>query len=232
MKSWRNGFWWTGVLLFGVGNLIFSSVVCSGQKEENMIKLPEIRRDSEISVEKAVRSRRSHRSFAKKDLSLEKAAQLLWSGQGITGSNRRRAAPSAGALYPLELYLIADRVSGLAEGIYRYLPDDHALRPVLEKDSLREVAEAALHQNFIARAPLALVIAGVEERTADKYGERAARYVLIEAGCSAENIHLQAEALGLGTVIVGAFHDQHLHKTLHMDGDEVPLLIMPVGYID
>ncbi|MFP3984269.1 MAG: SagB/ThcOx family dehydrogenase [Desulfurivibrionaceae bacterium] len=231
MKNGGSGSWWAGMFFFGVGNLVLGFVVCSGG-EKNMINLPEVRHDSGVSVERAVRSRRSHRSFADRSLSLEKTAQLLWAGQGITGSVRRRAAPSAGALYPLELYLIADRVSGLAEGVYRYLPDYHALRPVLEKGRLREVAGAALHQNFIAGAPLALVITGVEERTADKYGERAARYVFIEAGCSAENIHLQAEALGLGTVIVGAFHDKRLHEVLHMGENELPLLIMPVGYVD
>lgn len=195
-----------------------------------MIKLPQARYEGERSVEKVIRSRRSHRSFADREVTLEDAAQLLWAGQGITGSGGKRAASSAGALYPLELYLIGGYVAGLSAGVYRYMPLDHALQPVSGGDRRREVAEAALHQNFIAGAPLVLVLAGVEGRTAGKYGDRAARYILIESGCSAQNIHLQAEALGMGTVVIGAFNDGLLQEVLYMSRDEIPLVILPLGY--
>lgn len=192
--------------------------------------LPEVSHDGEMSLEKAVLARRSHRAFKDKALSLKQVAQLVWAGQGITGPDRRRSAPSAGALYPLEVYAVAGRITDLAAGVYQYQPGEHALKPVIDGDRRREVAGAALNQGFIAEATLVLVIAGIEEKTASKYGERAGRYVLIEAGCSAENIHLQAEALGLKTVIIGAFHDARLRKDLHLSHYEVPLVVMPVGY--
>ncbi len=195
-----------------------------------MIELPEIMADGTMSLEKSISSRRSHRSFADRDLALKDAAQLVWAGQGVTGSNGKRSVPSAGALYPLALYLIAGRIRELAEGVYRYVPAVHGLQQVASGDLRQEVANAALHQNFIAEASLVLVVAGVEEITSVKYGERASRYVLMEAGACIQNLYLQAEALGMGTVVVGAFLDRRLQTILNLDRQEVPLAVLPVGF--
>jgi SagB-type dehydrogenase family enzyme len=127
----------------------------------------------------------------------------------------------------MELYLTASRVTGLSCGFYHYQPDRHSLRPVAKKELNRELAEASLSQSWIAAAPANLVIAAVCKRTTRKYGQRGIRYVYMEAGHIAENVCLQAEALGLGTVVVGAFEDDAVQETLRIQED--PLYIMPLG---
>jgi len=191
--------------------------------------LPEVRRDGPVSVERALASRRSQRSYTEAPLSLAEVAQLLWAAQGVTGSDGLRTAPSAGALYPLEIHLVAGEVSGLAPGVYRYDPERHGLRQQVEGDLREALAEKALEQSWVADAPALLVITAVVQRTARKYGSRAERYVLIEAGHAAQNVYLQAEALGLGTVIVGAFEDEPLGRLLRLPPGQRPVGLMPVG---
>jgi SagB-type dehydrogenase family enzyme len=173
-------------------------------------------------------SRRSVRDFADAELSLEDTAQLLWAAQGITHSEGLRTAPSAGALYPLEVYLVAGRVATLPAGIYRYDPRRHQLAPTASGDRRRELALAALDQTWIADALAVVVIAAVFRRMGVKYGGRGERYVHIEAGHAAENVCLQAVALGLGTTVVGAFSDAEVKRLLGL-GNEEPLLLIPVG---
>ena len=141
-------------------------------------------------------------------------AFLALAAQGITHSEGLRTAPSAGALYPLEVYLVAGRVATLPAGIYRYDPRRHQLVPTVSGDRRRELTLAALHQSWIADAPAVVVIAAVFRRTSTKYGGRGERYVHIEAGHAAENVCLQAVALGLGTTIVGAFSDAEVKRLL------------------
>jgi SagB-type dehydrogenase family enzyme len=140
-----------------------------------------------------------------------------------------RAAPSAGALYPLEVALVTGEVRGLVPGVYRYLPRSHALAPTLNGDLRAKLAKAALGQTWIAEAACALVLAAIYRRTTRKYGPRGERYVHIEVGHAAQNVYLQAGALGLGTTIVGAFRDEEVQRLLGFEADEMPLGIMPIG---
>ncbi|MEJ2744095.1 MAG: SagB/ThcOx family dehydrogenase, partial [bacterium] len=168
-----------------------------------------------LSVAEALHRRRSVRDYAKGPLSIPEVSQLLWSAQGITQrAGGLRAAPSAGATYPLEVYLVAGNVKGLKAGIYRYIPARHALLRVAEGDVRAKLCDAALGQQCVKEAPAVLVLAAVYARTAARYGERAERYVDIEVGHAGENVYLQAEAMGLGTVAVGAFSDTAVKKIL------------------
>ncbi len=193
------------------------------------IKLPEPRTDHSTSVEQALRLRRSVRTFSAKPLQLAEVAQLLWSAQGITSRDGLRTAPSAGALYPLEIYLVAGNVNDLPVGLWHYLPDHHRLERLADTDIRIPLAHAALDQTWIREAAAIVVFAAVYERTSRKYGKRAKRYVHIEAGHAAENLFLQAASLDLKTVIVGAFQDDELRNTLQLPDDHAPLILMPVG---
>ncbi len=173
--------------------------------------------------------RRSVREYVSLPLSLEDISQLLWAAQGITSDWGGRTAPSAGALYPLEVYLVVGDVDGLESGVYKYQPQEHALIRVGDSDVRSELASAALEQSFIAQGAVDIVIAAVYERTTRKYGDRGVRYVHMEAGHAAQNIYLEAVALDLGTVTVGAFSDERVKDVLGMPESEVPLYIMPVG---
>ena len=161
-------------------------------------------------------------------MSVEQLSQLLWAAQGVTGV-RYRTAPSAGALYPLEVYVAVGNVEGLDAGVYRYAPGAHALSEVHKGDVRKSLSRAAYWQKWAGAGAIAIVFSAVYERTTGKYGERGIRYVHMEAGHASQNVYLQAEALGLGTVVVGAFMDSRVRSVLHMEDDERPLSIMPVG---
>jgi SagB-type dehydrogenase family enzyme len=157
-------------------------------------------------------------------------SQLLWSAQGIT--QRRwglRTAPSAGALYPLEVYVVVEKVEGLPTGVYRYVPRLHSLELVFDRSVRKQLGRDALSQSAVVDAPATLAFAAVFARTTRKYGERGRRYVYMEVGHAAENVYLQATALGLGTVVIGAFDDAAVRDTLGMRADEAALYLMPVG---
>ncbi|HET6497478.1 MAG TPA: SagB/ThcOx family dehydrogenase [Coriobacteriia bacterium] len=178
----------------------------------------------------AIRERRSVRSYEPGPITLEQLSQLLWATQGITDERREfRTAPSAGATYPLEVFVIAGEVEGLGPGVYRYAPREHLLTLVLEGDVRTEMARAALGQGFVAEAPLTVLIAAVYERTERRYGQRGQRYVYMEVGHAAQNLHLQAVALGLGSVPVGAFNDAQVGEIAGLGDDEAPLYLIPVG---
>jgi SagB-type dehydrogenase family enzyme len=191
--------------------------------------LPEPSLDGEVAVERALALRRSLREFAPEPLPLSAVSQLLWAAQGITDAAGLRTAPSAGALYPLEVYLVAGDVSGVRPGVYRYDPRRHRLVLGSEGDPRAGVARAALSQDWVAEAPAIVVLAAVYERTARKYGERAPRYVHMEVGHAAQNVYLQAVALGLGTTMVGAFHDEQVARVLGLPRHAKPLGLLPVG---
>jgi SagB-type dehydrogenase family enzyme len=192
------------------------------------VELPPPRSASEVSVEQALKARRSLRSFAATPLTLAEVSQLLWAAQGITDTSGRRTAPSAGALYPLKIYLVAGNVTGLPSGVYRYRPATHDLVPAVVGD--RRVAVAvACRQSWVAEAPASVAFTAVFARTAKKYGERSARYIPIEVGAAAENLALQAVAFGLGTTFVGAFDDAKLAAALGSATDEQPWVLLPVG---
>ena len=201
----------------------------SSMEERERIVLPEPRYESKVSVEEALLKRRSVRDYTGEALTLPEVAQLLWAAQGITEPTGKRTAPSAGALYPLEVYLVVGSVEGVTPGIYRYQPLQHELVKVCAGESRAALAEAALHQESIEQGAIDIVIAAVYERTTSKYGNRGVRYVYMEAGHAAENLYLQAEAMNLGTVVIGAFSDEPVKQVLNLPEDEEPLYIMPVG---
>jgi SagB-type dehydrogenase family enzyme len=188
------------------------------------VSLPAPRLVGETTLEEAIASRRSVREFTNDVLSWQDLSQLLWAAQGITDDRGLRAAPSAGALYPLEVYVV------LPTGAYRYVPARHAAE-LLSKGDLREsIWQAGLRQDALQDAPAIFVIAAVYERTEAKYGERAERYVKLEAGHAAQNLLLQAVVLKLGAVPIGAFYDDRVQAALSLPADHQPLYLIPVGH--
>lgn len=193
------------------------------------IQLPDPRTGGNISVEKALHSRRSVRSYKNDPLDLVEISQLVWSAQGITTTRGFRTAPSAGALYPLELYVIAGRVENLSSAIYKYRPRQHELIKIISGDKRMALSRAALNQGAIRKAPAVLLFCAVYERTTGKYGHRGIRYVHMEVGHAAQNICLQAIALGLRTAVIGAFRDDAVKEIVHLPAGEQPLYLVPVG---
>ena len=193
------------------------------------ILLPPPEPEGGLSIEAALHQRRSVRAFAPAALAFKDVAQLLWAAQGITDARGFRTAPSAGALYPLEVYLAAGAVEQLHAGVYHYDPIAHAVSIMLAGDQRAALSRATLGQTWVRDAAAALVICAVYRRTMAKYGERGIRYAQIEVGHAAQNVYLQAVSLGLGTVMVGAFDDDQVRTLLGMTDDSQPLGIMPIG---
>ena len=193
------------------------------------IQLPEPASAGDRSLEELLQQRRSVRDYPDAALPLADISQLLWAAQGITHPAGLRTAPSAGALYPLELYVVAGNVAGLAAGVYHYRADGHRLTRMHGGDQRKPLAQAALEQTWVGGAAAVVVIAAVYDRTTRKYGQRGVRYVHMEVGHAAENLFLQAEALGLATVVVGAFRDDEVAGVLQLPADVRPLALMPVG---
>jgi len=182
-----------------------------------------------MSLEEAIKARRSVRDYTGEPVSLAEVAQLLWAAQGITSERGARAAPSAGGTYPLELYVVAGDVEGLPPGVYHYRPKTHDLVEWGPRDRRAALAEASLNQAWVRTAAVDIVIAAVYARTTQTYGERGIRYVDLEAGHAAENLCLQAVALGLGSVMVGAFYDDEVQGVLDLPADHEPIYVIPVG---
>jgi SagB-type dehydrogenase family enzyme len=203
--------------------------VVSMAPSAEIIPLPPPRRDGEITVERALQQRRSRREFRKAPLNIPDLSQLLWSAQGITHEQGLRTAPSAGALYPLEVYVVVGTVENLPAGVYQYRPHTHQLKRISKEDKRSELASAALDQEYVENNAVVLVFSAVENRTTDKYGRRGIRYIHMEAGHAAQNVFLQAVSLGLGTVAVGAFDDDRVQQIMQMPEGEIPLYLMPIG---
>jgi SagB-type dehydrogenase family enzyme len=195
-----------------------------------LIALPDAVLEGTKSVEWALFHRRSLREFSADTLPLAALGQLLWAAQGVTALGGYRTAPSAGALYPLELYAAVGRVHDLAPGLYHYQPQEHALRKVSAHDPRRELGTAALDQTWLQHAPAVLVLTGVVERVAVKYGaQHGKRFMFMEAGHVAQNVALQAAALGLGSVVVAAFEEELVRQLLKLGPAENPLVLLPLG---
>ena len=193
------------------------------------IKLPKPDLTGEQSVEKLLQQRRSVRSYQKSSLNLAEVGQLLWSAQGISGTRGLRTSPSAGALYPLKLFVVVGDVNEISPGQYQYNPEDHSLLKTANGDLRKLLQEAALDQSCIGDAAVIFVFTAIYQRTTWKYGERGVRYVHMEVGHAGQNLFLQAEALQLGTVVVGAFNDDEVREVLNLDSNIQPLSLMPVG---
>ena len=188
---------------------------------------------SGISLEEAIKKRRTIRSFRKEPLSLKQFSQILWAAQGITGPRGfGRASPSAGALYPLDLYAVVGKqsVEGLDTGIYHYVPTDHTIRKIADEDRRAEVAIASLSQMRMADAAVLFVVTAEYGRITIKYGDRGIRYAHMEVGHVGQNIFLQCHTLRLSAGIVGAFHDKEVARTIGVEKNHEPLIIFPVGW--
>jgi SagB-type dehydrogenase family enzyme len=197
----------------------------TGTPSPQSIQLPTPRSKGTLTLEEALSQRRSVRAFSEAPLTRDELGQLLWAAQGITDPAGYRSAPSAGALYPLEVYVSTQ------EGAYHYVPSKHRLDLHLPGDLRPALHAAALRQDAVLDAPAVFIIAAVYERTEKKYGkERTPRYVHLEAGHAAQNLLLQATALELGAVPVGAFSDGDVKKALSLPDDQQPLYLIPVGH--
>ena len=205
------------------------AVIMAKQSSVSDVPLPAPVTDGSFSIEAALQARRSVRSYEDRPLTLTEVGQLLWAAQGTTSARGFRTAPSAGALYPLELFVVVGDVIDLPAGVYRYHPDTHTLSQTADGDLRIDLSQAALGQRSLAMAPIVLVISAVYERTTAKYRDRGMRYVLMEAGHAAQNVYLQAVPLEIGTVVIGAFRDQQVQSLLNCGPNERPLYLMPLG---
>jgi SagB-type dehydrogenase family enzyme len=208
--------------------------------EQTIIKLPNPQLKGKISLEETILKRRSVRKYNREPLNLSQLSQILWSAQGVTGTMKLKAAPSAAATYPPEICIffgkqrvIASKAKQTTEelqaGIYHYEADSYSLRLHKANDSTPDLARAALDQEFIFDATVDIVICALYHRTSSSYGRRGERYVHTEVGHAGENIHLQAVALGLATVEVGTFYDEEVRKLIGVEEQIKPLYIMPLG---
>lgn len=189
-----------------------------------IITLVKPNKNGSTSLEHVVAARRSRRDFSPQLLTFEHIGQLAWAAQGQNTRNKYRTVPSAGATYPLELFVVID------QGLFRYLTAEHSLEKLSDRDLRAQLASASWGQEFIAVAPLTMVFAAQFTRTTRRYGQRGVRYVYMEAGHAAQNVHLQAESLGLGSVAVGAFDDASVSKVLSLPDYLEPLYLVVVGY--
>ncbi len=223
---------WPSRCLFSIRNLAIIVLICWVQQgmTEIQIVLPESSVHGGPALAEALAGRRSVRDYAARELTLEQLAQLLWATQGTNDPSGLRTAPSAGALYPLELLVVAGNVSGLDSGVYRYRVRNHALERMASGDLRSRLAKAAMEQAWVAEGAIVLVITAVYERTTRKYGHRGKRYVHIETGHAAQNLLLQAAALGLGAGMIGAFDDAAVARLLELPASEHPLYLLPVGW--
>lgn len=227
-------------LLFSFGN-----INCSGEKKQvdtmdkTIINLPDPILKSNVSLEEALLQRRSVREYSDEALTLHQVSQLLWAAYGITQQAVNgpdflrggfRTAPSAGALYPLEFYLVVGNIEGLDPGIYKYNSEIHGLTKEFDGDTRKDVCDAALQQEMFEKAPATIVITAEVARTTGKYGARGREhYVWLEAGHSAQNICLQCVSLDLGTCTVGAFDDEKIMRVLNLPREEEPIYLLSVG---
>jgi SagB-type dehydrogenase family enzyme len=198
------------------------------------ISLPTPALTGNLSVEAAIKNRRSVRQYSNQSVTLANVSQILWAAQGITDTqNNLRAAPSAGQVYPLEVYVIAGpNVSGLQEGVYHYVPSNNTLEMYMNGDLRSDLAGIANGQPWVKQAQLDILITGDYQKMIDKYPDKAlsTRFVDLEAGHAGENIYLQAEALGLATVSLGSFNENQLIQRFELPSNETPLYIFPIGH--
>jgi len=203
------------------------------------VKLPHPRTRGDLSLEEILLKRRTRRDFQKSSLSTSEISQILWAAYGLQEPERgkpqtgkaKRTCPSAGALFPLEIYLIVGDIIDIPSGFYHFIPDEHALKRVHGKDLREDLYKTAYPREMIRVAPASLVYIAIESKVLERYGERGRqRYIPMDIGHSAQNVYLQAEALGLGTCAIGAFDDEGLTQVLDLPAEEIPMYIMPIGY--
>ncbi len=227
------------ILSYILITVLFFQLVSPRLVNSDQIELSEPRLHSKTSVEEALQCRRSRRQFKDKPLNIEEISQILWAAYGITKPiphapeflrGGLKTAPSAGARYPLEIYILADKVQGLQDGIYKYNTIKHNLRLIKQGKYLNELVVAAYKQSWIKQAAAVVIYTAVFQRTTERYGKRGRkRYVCMDLGHSAQNVYLQCESLHLATCAVGAFNDVEIQTLLDISEKETPLYIMPIG---
>jgi SagB-type dehydrogenase family enzyme len=195
------------------------------------IKLPRPKVLGWSRIEELMGERRSVRRYTDRELSESVISRILWAVQGISSDDGFRTVPSAGALYPLEIHLVAGEGSGLESGTYRYFPEEHTLVQEIAGDLRERLSRAALSQPMIKNVPVSIVISAVFPRITSKYGKRGIRYTHMEAGHAAQNLYLLGVELGIGTCAVGAFDDEEVRKVIKLTVHEDPLYILPLGYM-
>ncbi len=194
-----------------------------------MITLPEPSQRGTVTVEEALSRRRSTRTFSPETIGLERVGQLLWSAYGVTGPNGWRTTPSAMECYPLEISLVAANVSGLEAGLYSYDGSNHSLTPGVRGELLKPLFDTTFNQTSILESAAVLVISACYARSEPKFGDAARDYVHMEVGHAGQNVHLQAEALGLGTVVIAAFRPGDAAGVLRLPEGQTPVYLMPFG---
>ena len=200
-------------------------MIQSKSSSGSILRLPAPEQKGKMSLEEALARRGSVREFTREVLTERELSQLLWAAQGITHAEGLRTAPSAGALYPLEIYVAS------AGGFYHYEARPHQLARLSDRDLRAAMRRAALDQEAITQAPAVFVIAAVYELISREYGAaRTPRYVHMEVGHAAQSLLLEAVALALGGVPIGAFEDEALQKALALPVDQRPLYLVPVGH--
>jgi len=228
------------IIISFISLIICFNFFCQGEEgktnmknsHSEVVELSQPKFKSGVSIEEALLKRRSVRNYMNEPLSNSEISQLLWAAQGITEEKYNlRTAPSAGALYPLEIYIAVSNVEDLVPGLYKYQPQNHTLKKISKGDKRPDISNAALRQDAIESSSAIILITAVYERTAVKYGGRTERYVNIEVGAAAQNIYLQSFSLEIGTVMIGAFKDDALKNILRLPENENPLAIMPLGKI-
>lgn len=234
--------------LFSIGLSVGSQILPtekSAAQESPVIALPTPSFDSNTSVEKALLTRRSERIYEQDAIKLKDLSQILWAAQGVTMKIETvpgwwvgqewpggiRTAPSAGALFPIELYIAAGNVENLVQGLYKYDARNHSIIKINDRDKREEVRKAALGQSAVANAPACIIIAANFSRTEYKYKSRASQYVYIESGAVCQNIYLQCNSLSIGTVMIGAIKEDLMKVALGMPDSETPIGVMPIGYL-
>lgn len=203
------------------------------RKKETVMSLDPPVQDGTVSLEKAIKQRRTVRSFGNRSISKQQFSQILWSAQGITEDRgSKRASPSGGALYPADVYAAVGNncIEDLVAGVYHYRPKLHSVTKVAEGDRRNDLAIASLSQMWMAGAPVIFVITAEYRRITCKYGDRGVRYALMEIGHISQNIFLQCQTLGLSAGIVGAFDDGKVARSAGVYKNHEPLIILPVGY--
>ena len=209
--------------------VLFAGAV-SFAAEPRTVALPKPDLTGKVTLEQAIAQRRSVREYAPGALTLAEVSQLMWAAQGITGEDgRKRAVPSARAVYPIQVWLVAMDVNGLAPGIYRYEPEGHALALVRAGGPREAIVAATPRQAMFERAPAVVAVVGDSVLAAGKFGGNAARWLGMEAGFAVQEVYLQATALGLGTVMVGGFQPAPVRAALGLPEGSLPLGLMPVG---
>ncbi len=227
-------------LIFGVGSRSLTSTktneltvsaeaLYNYTKSGDMVKLPNVITDGNTSLERAISLRRSVRTYSDAPLTLSELGQLLWSAQGITNDRGFRTAPSAGATFPLEMFVLVNNIEELSKGVYLYDPFEHSLGLIHEENVADPLFRACLSQSMILDGAAVLIFAAIYERTTARYGSRGERYILNEVGHASQNVHLQAAALDLGTVVIGAYRDDEVEDILQLGEQYRVLYLMPVG---